>query len=121
MGVTTNCPAEATEGAFEFALSTMTPENIALMAETSSLIPTSPAAASLTTHYAESGKFRPFYDIAEAYAFVRPETPGYLTISSQFEQALLSIRDGGNVQDALDDAVDEIERDIEDNGGYGFQ
>ena len=121
MGVTTSCPEEATQGAFDFVLSTMTPENIALMADTSSLIPTSPAAADLTMHFAEGGKFRPFYDFAEAFAFVRPETPGYLTISSQFEQALLSIRDGGNIQDALDDAVDEIERDIEDNAGFGFQ
>ena len=91
------------------------------MSETSSLIPTSSAAADLTENYAEGGVFRPFYDIASAFALVRPETPGYLTISSQFEQAMLSIRDGGNVQDALDDAVDEIERDIQDNGGYGFQ
>ncbi len=121
LGVSTNCPPEATEGAFEFVFHTMTPENIALMSEKSSLIPTSPNAADLTELYAEGGKFRPFYDMAEAFALVRPETPGYLTISSQFEQVGLSIRDGGNVQDALDDAVDEIERDIEDNGGYGFK
>ena len=121
LGVSTNCPAEATEGAMEFVFFTMTPENIALMSETSSLIPTSPEAASMTELYAEGGKFRPFYDMAQAFALVRPETPGYLTISSQFEQAGLSIRDGGNVQDALDDAVDEIELDIEDNGGYGLQ
>ena len=61
-----------------------------------------------------------FFDFAKAFAKVRPQTPGYLTISSQFEQAGLSIRDGGNVQDALDDAVDNIEQDIADNNGFGF-
>lgn len=120
MGVTTNCPVEATQGAFDFVLSTMTPENIALMSEKSSLIPTTPAAAALTELYKEGGTFRVFFEMAEAFAKVRPETPGYLTISSQFEQAGLKIRDGGNVQDALDDAVDAIEQDIEDNKGYGF-
>ncbi|MCI0399655.1 MAG: extracellular solute-binding protein [Chloroflexi bacterium] len=121
MGVSTNCSEEASEGAFEFVFFTMTPENIALMSETSSLIPTTEVAANMTELYGEGGSFRIFFDMAEAFALVRPETPGYLTISSQFEQAGLSIRDGGNVQDALDDAVDAVERDIEDNGGYGFQ
>lgn len=120
MGVTTNCPEDATPGAFEFVLSTLTPENIAFMSEATGLIPTSLAAADLTEDYAEGGPFRSFFDMAEAFALVRPETPGYLTISSQFEQAGLSIRDGGNIQDGLDDAVDSIEQDIEDNSGYGF-
>jgi multiple sugar transport system substrate-binding protein len=120
MGVTTNCPAEATQGAFDFVLSTMEPENVALMSEKSSLIPTTPAAAALTENYKEGGQFRVFFEMAEAFALVRPETPGYLTISSQFEQAGLKIRDGGDVQDALDDAVDAIEQDIQDNKGYGF-
>ena len=121
MGVTTNCPEEATQGAFDFVLSTMEPENVALMSEKSSLIPTTQAAAEMTELYAEGGPFRAFFDMAETFALVRPETPGYLTISSQFEQAALKIRDGGNVQDALDDAVDAINQDIEDNNFYGFK
>ena len=120
MGVTTNCPANAVQGAFDFVLSTMKPENVASMSTASSLIPTTTAAAALTEKYAEGGVFRPFFDMANAFALVRPETPGYLAISSQFEQAGLKIRDGGNVQDALDDAVDAIQQDIEDNNGYGF-
>jgi multiple sugar transport system substrate-binding protein len=121
MGVTTNCPEAATQAAFDFVLSTMEPENIALMSEATGLIPTSAAAAELTEQYREGGPLRVLFGMADAFALVRPETPGYLTISSQFEQAGLKIRDGGNVQDALDDAVDAIELDIEDNGGYGFQ
>lgn len=121
MGVTTSCPAEATQGAFDFVISTMSPENIAAMSNFSSLIPTTADAAALTDLYKSGGAFASFFDMAKAYALVRPETPGYLTISSQFEQAGLKIRDGGNVQDALDDAVDAIEQDIADNGNYGFK
>ena len=120
LGVSTACTDEAAVGAKEFVLFTMQPEQVALMSNKSSLVPTTPEGAALTEPYAEGGKFRAFYDMMQAYALVRPETPGYLTISSQFEQAFLSIRDGGNIQDALDDAVDAIERDIEDNSGYGF-
>ena len=58
--------------------------------------------------------------MADRFALLRPPTPGYLRISSEFEQAGLQIRDGANVQDTLDDAVDAIEQDIEDNSGYGF-
>lgn len=117
-GVSSTC--EDPEGAAEFIMFTMEPENVALMSESSSLIPTTPEGAAMTELYQEGGDFRIFYDLAEAFAVKRPATPGYNTISSQFEQAALSIRDGGSVQDALDDAVDAIERDIEDNNGYGF-
>ncbi len=58
--------------------------------------------------------------MASRFAEMRPATPGYLRISSEFEQAGLQIRDGGNVQDALDDAVDAINQDIADNNNYGF-
>lgn len=118
-GVSESC--EYPEGAAEFIMFTMAPENVAMMSDISSLIPTTPEGAAMTEKYAEGGSFRDFYDYAEAYALIRPPTPGYLMLSSAFEQAGLSIRDGGNVQDALDDAVDAIERDIEDNAGYGFE
>jgi multiple sugar transport system substrate-binding protein len=117
-GVSSTC--EHPEGAFEFVMFTMEPENVALMADTSSLVPTTPDGAALTQDYHEDGKFRIFYDLADRFALIRPPTPGYLIISSSFEQAMLKIRDGGNVQDALDDAVDAIDRDIEDHDGYGF-
>lgn len=63
---------------------------------------------------------RALFVYAEQFAIIRPETPGYPFISSTFEQTINDIKDGINVQDALDDAVDAIEQDIEDNGGYGF-
>lgn len=117
-GISATC--EEAQGAYEFIMFTMEPENVALMADTSSLIPTTAEGAAMSQHYAEGGKFRVFYDLAEAFALMRPPTPGYLIISSEFEQAMLKIRDGGDVQDALDDAVDAIDRDIEDHDGYGF-
>ncbi len=95
-------------------------ENIALMSETTGLVPTTAEGAALTEKYKEGGPYRVFYDMSDRFALLRPPTPGYLRISSEFEQAGLKIRDGSNVQDVLDDAVDAINQDIADNNNYGF-
>jgi multiple sugar transport system substrate-binding protein len=118
-GVSSAC--KTPEGAVEFVKFMLEPEQVALMSETTGLIPTTPAAAALTTKYKEGGPYRVFYDMAAKFAFIRPPTPGYLRLSSEFEQATIKIRDGANVQNTLDDAVDAIDRDIQDNKGYGFQ
>ena len=56
--------------------------------EATSLIPTSLAAAELTEGYAEGGPYRIFFDFAEAFAKVRPETPeGTRRLSSSTAKA----------------------------------
>jgi multiple sugar transport system substrate-binding protein len=118
-GISTACPN--TDGAWEFIQTLMKPENVAAISKTTGLIPTSTAAAKLTEKYAEGGPYRIFFDMAKKFAVLRPATPGYPIISSQFEKAGLAIRDGADVQNSLDDAVDAIDRDIQDHNGYGFQ
>ncbi len=117
-GISANC--EEADGAWQFIEHVMSPENVALMSETTGLVPTTSAGAALTESYAEGGPYRVFFEMADRFAVLRPATPGYLRISSEFEQAGIKIRDGGNVQDALDDAVDAINQDIEDNNNFGF-
>lgn len=117
-GISTAC--DDPEGAWQFIEYMMQPEQIALMSNTTGLVPTTEAAAALTENYKEGGPYRVFFDMSQRFALLRPETPGYLTISNQFEQAGLAIRDGADVQDTLDDAVDAIEQDIQDNNNYGF-
>ena len=117
-GVSSAC--QDFDGAWGFIQHVMSPESVALMSETTGLVPTTAAGAALTEKYAEGGPYRIFFDMADKFALLRPPTPGYLRLSSEFEQAGLKIRDGANVQDTLDDAVDAINQDIEDNNGYGF-
>ncbi|GAA0584431.1 hypothetical protein GCM10008997_36670 [Halomonas salifodinae] len=117
-GITTACGAP--EGAAEFLEFLLQPEEIAAMSEGAGMIPASEAGAALTEHYREGGRWRFFYDYSEAHAQLRPETPAYPIISSVFERAARDIRDGGDVQAALDEAVDAIERNIADNRGYGM-
>ena len=50
---------------------------------------------------------------------MRPVSPGYVVAAKVFEKALADIANGADVADTLDAAVDEIDADIEKNGGYG--
>jgi len=84
------------------------------------LAPATASAASLSDLYYEGGPLEVFFGLSQAQGLVRPVTPGYANMSFIFEKALADIADGADVQDTLDAAVDEIEQDIEDNGGYGF-
>jgi len=118
-GISKACPNK--EGAAKFVSFLMQPEEMAAMSNATSLIPNSEAAAALTENYKDGGKWRLFYEFSKRYAKMRPETPAYPVISSSFEKATNDILDGRDPQDALDDAVSAIERNIEDNNGYGFK
>ncbi|MCY4020308.1 MAG: extracellular solute-binding protein [Chloroflexi bacterium] len=84
------------------------------------LAPATASAAAMSDLYYEGGPLEVFFGLSQAQALVRPVTPGYANLSLSFEKAVTDIADGADVQDTLDAAVDEIEQDIEDNGGYGF-
>ncbi|TIM39575.1 MAG: hypothetical protein E5Y69_12935, partial [Mesorhizobium sp.] len=58
---------------------------------------------------------------SEDPALVRPVTPGYVVQAKVFTKALADIANGADVADTLDAAVDEIDADIESNGGYGHR
>ncbi|WP_084783982.1 sugar ABC transporter substrate-binding protein [Marinobacterium aestuarii] len=117
-GITQSCAHP--EGAAAFLDYILQPNEIAAMSEATGMIPSTPAAAELTEHYRTGGDWRFFYDYSAAYAKLRPATPAYPIISSTFETMLRNIKDGADVLDSLDQAVDTIERNISDNKGYGF-
>lgn len=83
------------------------------------LIPATASAAALTENYAPGGALEVFFGLSEAQSLIRPPTPAYPNIALAFEKALADISNGADVQDALDEAVDAIDTDIENNGGYG--
>lgn len=83
------------------------------------LIPATATASALTENYAPGGALAVFFDLTAAQALVRPVTPGYVVAAKVFEKALADIANGADVTDTLDAAVDEINADIERNGGYG--
>ncbi|WP_295074477.1 extracellular solute-binding protein [Tabrizicola sp.] len=83
------------------------------------LIPATKTAAAMTENYKDGGPMAVFFGLTEGQALVRPVTPGYVVQAKVFEKALADIANGADVAATLDAAVDEINADIEKNGGYG--
>ena len=116
-GASASCPHPEGVAAFvEFALQD---KYLAAFSDGIGLIPSTAEAAAMTERYAAGGALEPFFGLSEAQALVRPVSPGYVVAAKVFEKALADIANGADVADTLDAAVDEIDADIEANGGYG--
>ncbi len=109
------------EGANAFIEFAIQDEYLAAFSDGIGLIPATANAAAMSQSYNEGGPLEVYFALSEAQALVRPVTPGYATMALIFEKALADIANGADVQDTLDAAVDEIDADIEDNMGYGFE
>ncbi|MDM7932912.1 extracellular solute-binding protein [Tabrizicola sp.] len=107
------------EGASAFIQFALQDKYLAAFSNGIGLIPPTKTAAEMTDNYKDGGPMAVFYDLTKAQALVRPVTPGYVVQAKVFEKALADIANGANVADTLDAAVDEINADIEKNGGYG--
>ncbi len=108
------------EGANDFIEFALQDEYLAAFSDGIGLVPSTLSAAALTENYAPGGPLEVFFGLSEAQAVLRPPTPAYLSAALTFEKAIADITNGADVTDALDAAVDEINADIEANGGYGF-
>jgi multiple sugar transport system substrate-binding protein len=117
---TVSSTCEHPEGAGAFIDFVMSDAEIAAFSDVTGLIPTTEGGAEMSKLYASGEPYRLLFDYAQAGAVRRPETPAYLTIEAEFDRAMRRIMEGADAQDALDDAVDAIDRDIQDNAGYGF-
>jgi multiple sugar transport system substrate-binding protein len=118
-GISATCPAP--DGAAAFINYMMQPQQVAKTVDETKVLPTTPAAASLSADYRQGGSLRFYFEFAQRYAVSRPATPAYPIITSTFEKAMREIVNGADVQSTLDDATDAIERNIRDNKGYGFR
>lgn len=107
------------DGASKFIEFALQDKYLADFANTTGLIPATKASAAMTENYKDGGPLSVFYGMTEANAMVRPVTPGYVVEAKVFEKALADIANGADVAATLDAATDEINADIEKNGGYG--
>lgn len=96
-------------------------EYITEFADKQIVIPATDAAAQASEYFGDDGVLRPFVELSEKFAVLRPETPAYAVISSAFETAAKDIMNGADVSAALDQATTEIDANIASNDGYGFQ
>ena len=112
--------SEHKEGATEFIEFMMQDEYTVAFSDAIFNIPPTPSAAAASANFSPGAPFEIFFEYSSAQATLRPPTPAYLSAALTFEKALTDIANGADVVDALDAATDEINADIEANGGYGF-
>lgn len=111
--------SEHPEGAAAFIEFALQDQYLTAFSDGIGLIPATATAAATSANYADGGAMSAFFDLTAEQALVRPVTPGYVVAAKVFEKALADIANGADVADTLDAAVDEIDNDIEANGGYG--
>jgi multiple sugar transport system substrate-binding protein len=99
----------------EFLLS---PEEILRMTDGNGAIPARQSALEQREEYQPGGWLHVFVEQLNTIALPRPQTPAYPTITTAFQEAVQNIVNGADVQEQLDQAVQEIDQDIEDNQGY---
>lgn len=117
-GVSSNSDNKAC--GFAFIEHAIQDEYLAAFSNGIGLVPATTSAAALTENYAPGGPLEVFFELSNQQGTLRPPTPAYLSAALTFEKALADIANGADVIDALDAAADEINADIESNGGYGF-
>jgi len=107
------------EGAAKFIEFALQDKYLTAFSDGIGLIPPTTASAAASINYKAGGPMEVFYELSAKQALVRPVTPGYVVAAKVFEKALADIANGADVAATLDAAVDEINADIEKNGGYG--
>jgi multiple sugar transport system substrate-binding protein len=117
-GISANC--EEIEGANEYIEFSLQDEYIADFANATGLIPATAEAAEQVEAYQPGGPLAEMVDFSREYAVIRPPTPAYAVISNVFQRSLSDIVNGADVKATLDQAVDQIDFNIETNDGYGF-
>jgi len=118
-GISASCPS--TDGAAAFIKFATQDKYLAAFSDGIGLIPSTAAAAAMTKNYKAGGPLAIFYDLSKDQAVLRPVTPGYVVEAKVFIKALADIANGADVADTLDAAADEIDRDIQQNQGYGHK
>jgi len=116
-GITTNC--ENPDAAWEVLEFILSPNQILIMTDANGAVPARRSALELSEMYGENGPLNLFIQQMEAdFTVPRPITPAYPTITTAFAEAFDNIKDGADVGEELDNAVAEIDADIEANDGY---
>lgn len=116
-GITSQC--ENPDGAWALLAFMLQPEQMTIMTDANGAIPSRISVLDSDDRFAEGGPLNIYVQqLREGVAVPRPITPAYPVITAEFARAVDEIAAGADVQDALDTAVDAIERDIEDNDGY---
>ncbi|MCX4426520.1 extracellular solute-binding protein [Streptomyces mirabilis] len=87
-------------------------------AKATGTLPGTDAAAKQVEGYQPGGKFNVLVQYARKYAVVRPVTPAYPYISTEFQKAAQDILAGADPKNALGQAAKDIDNNLRTNNNY---
>ncbi len=91
-----------------------------MFSDTLSNLPVTAAATKVSKVFGPGTDMNIAAVLSAKYAVIRPPTPAYPVIAKVFEAALKNIINGADVQSELDNAVNQIDQNLQDNHYYGF-
>ena len=106
------------DGASAFIEFAIQDKYLAAFSDGIGLIPPTVGSAAMSEKYSPGGALEVFFELSNRQATLRAVTPAYIVGGKVFEKAMADIANGADVADTLDQAADEIDADIENNGGY---
>ncbi|MGW4734300.1 ABC transporter substrate-binding protein [Streptomyces shenzhenensis] len=87
-------------------------------AKATGTLPGTEAAAQQVDGYQSGGKFNELVQFARKYAAVRPVTPAYPYISTEFQKAAQDVLAGADPRNALSQAAKDIDNNLKTNNYY---
>jgi len=115
-GVSANCSDKT--GAMEYMKFASADKYVANVAKMTDNIPATDAAAATVAGYGAGGKNDIFRQYAKKYAVLRPITPGYPFIATEFQKAAQDILNGADPKATLDSAAKNIDANQKSNNYF---
>jgi multiple sugar transport system substrate-binding protein len=115
-GMSTNCANAA--GAQEYLKFSAADKYVASVATATTNIPTTAAAAATVKGYESGGENEVFRTYSEKFAVLRPVTPGYPFIATEFTKTAQDILNGADPKQSLDQAAKNIDANQESNNYF---
>ena len=116
VGMTPTCNNK--EAAMSYIRFSLKDKYIAGMAKAGMNIPSTVGAQNLIPEFASGGSMQIFTKISSKYVKMRPETPAYNFISTEFRKTIGDIMNGSDATSGLNKAVNHIDGNIKGADGY---
>ncbi len=114
--VSSGCANQA--GAMDYMKFASQDKYVASVATATFNIPATDAAAAMVKGYEKGGTYDVFRQFSAKYATIRPPTPGYPFIATEFTKTAQDILNGADPKKELDQAVADIDANQKSNNNF---
>lgn len=115
-GISTGCASST--GAQDYMKFAAQDKYVASVSKATGTIPATDAAAEMVPGFEKGGDNDIFRQFSKKYAVLRPETPGYPFIATEFTKTAQDILNGADPQQSLDQAVKDIDANQASNNYF---